>query len=187
MGLKQRCCFFMFFFKNVVQVQLNNLPLTTLPCPMHPHLAPLVLHLLGFAYGFIIHVPWWSLPFFSPLPSSLTHSGDCQFGLYFNVSGYILFACFKWNLINKTNKQAKYNQRHWSIYGEILTVKESKERYEGRAFCEEKSSSWYELEVDLLAKQWIYDSCWSGVNKESRGRCDQKRWPWSEHRWAHRL
>ena len=21
---------------------------------------------------------------------------------------------FKWNLINKTNKQAKYNQRHWN-------------------------------------------------------------------------
>ena len=57
----------------------------------------------GFIHMSFIHVPWW--PF-----------------LY-----YLLLSLYKWNLINKTNKQAKYNQRHW--YKEQT---DSDQRGEGR-------------------------------------------------------
>ena len=40
---------------------------------------------------------------------------------------------FNWNIINKTNKQAKYNQRHWN-----WEKADSDQRGEGREFLGEK-------------------------------------------------
>ena len=51
----------------------------------------------GIVYVSVIHVLWWTFPYFPPLSPSLLPSGYCQFVLYFNISGYILLAClFCW-------------------------------------------------------------------------------------------
>ena len=76
----------------IVQIQLS--PSTALPHPTHPHLPPSILPTFGFVHGSFIHVPWQPFTFFSLLSSSHLPSGYCQFGLYFNVSGSILLACF---------------------------------------------------------------------------------------------
>ena len=66
--------------------------------------SPLILPHFGFAHVSFIHVP--ENPSLSPHNCPLPlPSGYCQFGLYFNVSGYILLAClfcwlgstYRWN------------------------------------------------------------------------------------------
>ena len=83
------------FFKVVLLFKYSFLPFppTPLPNPSHPHLPALIPSGLGFGHVSFI-VASENLSPYSPIIPSYFPSGYCQIVLNFNVSGYILLACF---------------------------------------------------------------------------------------------
>ena len=82
--------------------------LTTTPCLTHPRLPPVSLLPLALSMCplfMFLDNPSPILPH-CPLPLP---SGYCQFVLYFNVSGYILFACLE--TVFLTNTLSSFDQR----------------------------------------------------------------------------
>ena len=78
-----------------VQLHLSPFLPITLPHPTHLHLPHSILPLHHCPFPWVLYT--WSLmtlPSFPPIIPSHHPSGYCQFVLYFNVSRYILLACF---------------------------------------------------------------------------------------------
>ena len=80
---------FIYLFFLLFKFSCLHFPPTASPHPAHPHLPPLNLPALSMCP---IHM-LTTLPLLYPVVPFLLPPGDCQFVLYFNVSGYVLLAC----------------------------------------------------------------------------------------------
>ena len=90
--------FFQIFFI-VVQVQLSPFSCHHFPPPHPPPPTTLIPILLWLCQWVLYTCSLMTLPFLFPIIP--LPSGYCQFALHFNVSGYILLACFVYFLVTQ--------------------------------------------------------------------------------------